>query len=80
MALATVSGISVPRGCGRILCGEGDRGLAEGGASRVWPCMGKGCWEEGERVVSQPGWPGGIAAPWWAACSLASRSLALTGL
>lgn len=37
MALATVSGIRVPLGCGRILWGEGERGLAGGGASRVWP-------------------------------------------
>lgn len=37
MALATVSGIRVPLGCGRILWGDGERGLAGAGASRVWP-------------------------------------------
>ena len=52
--MATVSGMRVPRGWGKMRWGDGERRLAEGGASRVWPCTGAaGAWPEGERLGSQ---------------------------
>ncbi len=80
MALATVSGMSVPLGWGRILWGDGERWFWQAGASRVCPCGRPVGMPNGEQPGSH-GWGG--PPPRWSIPgpgSLVSSSLALSGL